>query len=178
MGVGCVSDGAALRRQVMADGRVLVSLRPRGEVATVAVLSPEAAKAFAWGLLADLEPEEAFKAGAPVDAFGFPPDLPRAARPVVRYGPGPEVAAVLAACPEVMGFGIGDVVAALPGLTSRQASNRLKSLWNQGFVTLERGEGARSAHARGRHADTRWRVTDAGRALRAKWAAMGAGAGA
>jgi len=171
---------ARLRHQVLEDGRVLVTVLGAGErgaaPALCVRLDPAAVKAFAWGLLADLDPEEAYEAGAPLAAFGHPAsrEMGPSASIGVRRGPGPKVRRVLAACPLARAFVVGEVVAALaadglsPALNSARTGDGLRSLLSQGLACLE-------GKAEGRGRPVRWRLTRTGAALQA---ALLAGEGA
>lgn len=156
---------ARLRHQVLEDGRVWVSLGPGqgGRPPAGGVMTPEAAKAFAWGLLADLDPHEAHARGAPVTAFGpvAPPQRTGSSLRGVFKAPGPAVRAVLAACPVAAVFKGADLVDPEAGLTPVRVSRAMRTLHAQGRACVVSGGGGH-----GRHCAIVWRLTPEGVALR------------
>lgn len=157
--------GARLRHQILDDGRVLVSLGAGvgGRPPASGVMTAEAAKAFAWGLLADLDPDEAHRAGAPLAAFGpvAPPERAGSSLKGLRKPPGPMVRAVLAAAPPQGVFAGADLVDLEAGRTSVRVSRALHTLKLRAAVCVVSGGGGH-----GRKAAIRWRLTPAGIALR------------
>jgi hypothetical protein len=149
----------------MEDGRVWVSLGPGqgGRPPVGGVLSAEAAKAFAWGLLADLDPHEAHARGAPVSAFGpvAPPERTGSGLRGVFKAPGPMVRAVLALCPVASVFKVADLVDREAGLTSVRVSRAMHTLKLQELACVVSGGGGH-----GRCAAIVWQLTPAGVALR------------
>lgn len=156
---------ARLRHQVLEDGRVLVTVLRAGAAALCVRLDGAAAKAFAWGLLADLDPEEAHQAGGPLSVL---PPVASASRTPARARPARPASAaalrVLGACPLRADFRVADIVEGLADMRSTDVGQHLRALAKHGLV-----DGPGDGQGRGR--PVRYRLTAAGRTLRSAGAA-------
>lgn len=116
-------------RHQLVDGRVLITAA--GEYPTVVHVSPAEAKRFAWAILSDLEPDEAFHAGAPNggDATSLEPRAPGKRAPW-----GSQARAIIGAL--VSGHKDTRRIAEAAATSTHQAAVQLSKLKSAGVVAI------------------------------------------
>lgn len=156
-----------LRHHLTQEGAVIVSLAlPHGGAPVSATFTVEAARAFAWGLLADIDPVEAQRAGAPRAAFGDGVAVDRKdrkpgwrARAVLALSPSRQaVLARVAASSCSVGTKTRDLAEQDPPMKFDTCTDAMGALLKRGLVVVIGGR-------RGGGGGYEWRRTAAGDAL-------------